>query len=155
MTEKKQNKFSKLLKSLKQKLSAKSYSPHEKALGATLGISVGLLPVTPFQLVLLSGILPFVKCYRALAFVTVWIANPITYIFIYAGEYTIGSFFVKSARNVDIDFANITIRSIKKIATENGLGIIFALLIGGIILSVVSGIITYLITRFFLIRTND
>ena len=149
------NKISSLLKSLKQKLSAKNYSTHEKAFGAALGISVGLLPVSPFQLVLLAGILPFVKCYRAIAFITVWIANPITYVFIYAGEYAIGSFFVKSARNIDIDFTNLTIRSLKKLAVENGPGIILAILIGGVILSAASGIITYLVTKLFLIRTNE
>ena len=144
-----------MLKSLKEKLSAENYSMHEKAFGAALGISVGLLPVSPLQLVLLAGILPFVKCYRAIAFITVWIANPITYVFIYAGEYAIGSLFVKSARNIDIDFTNLTIQSLKKLAVENGPGIIFAILIGGIILSTASGIITYLVTKLFLIRTNE
>jgi len=80
---KKQTKISFLLKSFKQKLSAKNYSTHEKALGAAVGVSVGLLPVSPLQLVLLAAVLPFVKCYRAIAFITVWIANPITYVFIY------------------------------------------------------------------------
>ncbi len=149
------NKISSLLKSLKEKLSAENYSRHEKALGTALGISVGLFPVSPFQLVLLAGILPFVKCYRAIAFITVWIANPITYVFIYAGEYAIGSIFVKSARNIDIDFTNLTIRSLKKLAVENGPGIILAILIGGVILSAASGIITYLVTKLFLIRTNE
>lgn len=149
------NKMSSLLKSLKEKLSAENYSMHEKALGAALGISIGLFPVSPFQLILLAGILPFVKCYRAIAFITVWIANPITYVFIYAGEYAIGSLFVKSARNIDIDFTNLTIQSLKKLAVENGPGIIFAILIGGVILSAASGIITYLVTKLFLIRTNE
>ena len=149
------NKISSLLKSLKQKLSAKNYSTHEKAFGAALGISVGLLPVSPFQLVLLAGILPFVKCYRAIAFITVWIANPITYVFIYAGEFAIGSFFVKSARNIDIDFAHLTFRTIKKLVINHGPGILLALLIGGVILSAVSGIITYLVAKFILIRTNE
>ena len=146
----KQNKISSLLNSLKQKLSAKNYSTHEKALGAALGITVGLLPVSPLQLFLLTGIMPFVKCYRAIAFITVWIANPITYVFIYAGEFAIGSLFVKSARNIDIDFTHLTIRSLKKLAVDNGPGIIFAILIGGVILSAVSGIITYLVTKSFL-----
>ena len=155
MTEKKQNKFFTLLNSLKQKLSAKNYSTHEKALGAALGISVGLLPVSPLQLVLLAGIMPFMKCYRAIAFVTVWIANPITYVFIYAGEFAIGSFFVKSARNLDIDFTHLTLATLKRLAVDNGPGIIFAILIGGVILSVTSGIITYMITRFILIRAKE
>ena len=154
MNEKKQNKLSSLWSSLKEKLSAENYSTHEKAFGAALGIFVGLLPVSPLQLVLLVGIMPFVKCYRALSFITVWIANPITYVFIYAGEFAIGSFFVKSARNVDIDFTHLTIRSLKRLAVDNGLGIIFAILIGGVILSSVSGIITYLVTRFIL-RPKD
>ncbi|MCK5852289.1 DUF2062 domain-containing protein [bacterium] len=148
------NKISFLLKSLKEKLSAKNYSTHEKAFGAALGIFVGLLPVSPFQLVLLAGIIPFVKCYRAIAFITVWVANPITYVFIYAGEFAIGSFFVKSARNIDIDFTHLTIRSLKKLAVDNGFGIIFAILIGGVILSSISGIITYLVTKFIL-RSKD
>lgn len=147
---KKQTKISFLLKSFKQKLSAKNYSTHEKALGAAVGVSVGLLPVSPLQLVLLAAVLPFVKCYRAIAFITVWIANPITYVFIYAGEVAIGSFFVKSARNIDIDFAHLTIKSIKKLVVNNGPGILLALLIGGVIVSTVSGIITYLITRLIL-----
>jgi len=148
------NKISSLLKSLKQKLSAKNYSTHEKAFGAALGISVGLLPVSPFQLVLLAGIMPFVKCYRAIAFITVWIANPITYVFIYAGEFAIGSYFFKSARDIDIDFKHLTLRTLKKLAVDDGPEIIFAILIGGVILSVTSGIITYMVTRFILTRTK-
>ena len=146
----KQNKISSLLNAFKQKLSAQNYSEHEKALGAAVGIAVGLLPVSPLQLVLLAGIMPFVKCYRAMAFITVWIANPVTYVFIYAGEFAIGSIFVKSARNVDIDFTHLTISSLKKMAVDNGPGIIFAIIIGGVILSSVSGIITYLVIRFIL-----
>jgi len=146
----KMHKIKYLINSLKEKLSAKNYSSHEKALGAALGISVGLLPVSPLQLVLLAAIMPLVKCYRALAFITVWIANPITYVIIYACEFAIGSFFVKSARNIDIDFTHLTIKAIKKLAVENGPGIIFAIIIGGVILSAVSGIITYFLTQFFL-----
>ena len=146
----KKNKYSVMLKSLKEKLSAKNYSPHEKAFGAALGISVGLLPVSPLQLVLLAAIMPFVKCYRALAFITVWIANPITYVIIYAGEFAIGRIFIKSARDIEIDFTHLTIKTLKKLAVENGPGIIIAILLGGILLSVISGIITYLITRFFI-----
>jgi len=148
------NKISSLLKSLKQKLSAENYSTHEKALGAALGISVGLLPVSPLQLVLLAGIMPFVKCYRAIAFITVWIANPLTYVFIYAGEFAIGSYFVKSARYLDVDFTHLTLKTLKRLAVDDGLEIIFAIFIGGVILSFVSGIITYMITRFILIKTK-
>jgi len=125
-------------------LSSKNYSPHERALGAAIGVGVGLLPVSPFQLPVLALICIKIKCYRALAFLTVWVANPFTYIPIYAVDYAFGSWILGVSMDDSIDFSNITLKALIK----SGPSICFSILIGGLVLSVASTLITYTFVRF-------
>jgi len=131
-------------KRLREMLSAKNYSPHERALGAAVGVGVGLLPVSPFQIPVLALICIKLKCFRALAFVTVWVANPFTYVPIYAADYVIGSWILRISADNYIDFSNVTLKALFKA----GPSICLSILLGGIILSVTSTLITYVFVRF-------
>ncbi len=143
------NRTRELFSSLRKMLSATRYTPHQRALGAALGVSVGLLPVSPLQLVVLAGACPFVRCYRALAFVTVWIANPFTYVLIYAGEYALGAWLLRSSPSVSIDFSHLTLGTLKNLVVHHGPRVVLSLLVGGVIVSIASGALTYCITRLF------
>ena len=131
-------------------LSAKRYSPHERALGAAVGVGVGLLPVSPFQIPVLVLICMKLKCFRAIAFITVWVANPFTYIPIYFIDYEIGSHILKIPPEKTIDFSNLTLKMIYNAGPDFCLSI----LVGGIILSISSALITYLFV-FFIAKKKD
>ena len=143
------NRTRELFSSLRKMLSAARYTPHQRALGAALGVSVGLLPVSPLQLVVLAGVCPFVRCYRALAFVTVWIANPFPYVFIYVGEYALGAWLLRSSPSVSIDFSHLTLGTLKNLVVHHGPRVVLSLLVGGVIISIASGVLKYCITRLF------
>lgn len=125
-------------------ISAKSHSPHERALGAAVGVGIGLLPISPFQIPALVLICMKIKCFRALAFITVWVANPFTYVPIYFLDYIIGSYILQTPSEKTIDFSNLSLKMIFKA----GPNFCLSLLIGGIILSIVSTIITYITVLF-------
>ncbi len=141
---KKMKKMKKVWKKICETLSAKKYSPHERALGAAAGVCVGLLPISPFQIPALIFICMKLKCFRALAFVTVWIANPFTYIPIYFIDYIIGSYILKIPPEKTIDFSNLSLKMIFKAGPDFCL----SLFLGGIILSVSSTFITYILVLF-------
>ena len=134
----------KFWKNFRKILSAKRYSPHERALGAAVGVGVGLLPVSPFQISVLFFICMKLKCFRALAFATVWVANPFTYLPIYFIDYAIGSYLLKIPTEKTIDFSNLSLKMIFKAGPDFCLSI----LLGGIILSIVSTLITYVLVLF-------
>ena len=125
-------------------LSAKMHSPHERALGAAVGVGVGLLPISPLQIPILVLICLKLKCFRALAFVTVWVANPFTYVPIYLFDYIIGSYLLKIPPEKTIDFSNLSLKMIFKAGPDFCLSI----LLGGLILSIVSTLITYVLVLF-------
>lgn len=125
------------------------YSVHERALGAALGVSVGLLPVTPLQLLLLAGVCMRVRCHRALAFVTVWILNPFTIIPLYAAEYWCGRklcerWFGACTPLEELVRANV-LTLLRQCPRE-----LLALLSGGVVCSAAAGVLTYCITRMAL-----
>ncbi len=140
----------KIWEKFRKMLSAKRYSPHERALGAAVGVGVGLLPVSPFQIPVLFLICMKLKCFRALAFITVWIANPFTYVPIYFIDYVIGSHILKIPPDKTIDFSNLTLRMIFKAGPDFCLSI----LLGGIILSIISTLITYILVLFITKKTE-
>jgi uncharacterized protein (DUF2062 family) len=122
------------------------HTPHERALGAALGVSMGLLPVFPLQIIILGLLCMMIRCYRALAFVTVWILNPLTFIPIYVGEYYLGSWLLKAPTPEAGHFTGITTQELVAF-TRQSPEILLALLAGGVIVSITGGILTYILAR--------
>ncbi len=127
-------------------LAAPMYTPHERALGAALGVTVGILPILPFQLIVLGVLCIPVRCHRALAFVTVWIANPLTYIPIYAGEYFLGIQIIKLLGYHPPELDGFSLKEVFAV----GPFALFAFLTGGIICASVAGVLTYFPLKFWL-----
>lgn len=131
---------------LKQMFSARKHTPHERALGAALGVSMGLLPVFPLQILILGLLCMLVRCYRALAFLTVWILNPLTFVPVYVGEYYLGSWLLKTPTPDAGHFTGITTQELVAF-TRQSPEILLSLLAGGIIVSIAGGILTYILVR--------
>jgi len=125
---------------------APEYTPHERALGAAVGVGVGMLPITPFQLLLLALVCMRIRCHRTLAFVTVWILNPFTLIPLYAAEYWCGRmlcerWFGPFTPLNELVRANL-VTLLRQCPRE-----VLALLSGGVMFCAVAGLMTYFIAR--------
>lgn len=127
-------------------LAAPMYTPHERALGAALGVTIGILPILPFQLVVLGALCIPIRCHRALAFVTVWIANPLTYLPIYAGEYFLGSQILSLAGFQSPQLDGFTLKQVLAI----GPFALLAFLTGGVICAASAGVLTYFPLKLWL-----
>jgi len=125
---------------------APQYSAHERALGAALGVGVGLLPVAPLQLLLLASVCLRVRCHRALAFVTVWILNPFTIVPLYAAEYWCGQllcerWFGTRMPLEELVRANV-VTLVRRCPRE-----LLALACGGVVFSAAAAVLMYFIVR--------
>ena len=132
---------------------AGAHTPHERALGAALGVSMGLLPVFPLQLVLLGVLCVVIRCYRALAFVTVWILNPITFVPIYAGEFYLGAWLLKTPLGETTNLLSGSRQDLIALCRQSP-ELLLSLLAGGVIVSIAGGVITYIIVRLILAGTK-
>ena len=128
---------------------AGAYTPHERALGAALGVSMGLLPVFPLQLVLLGVLCVAIRCYRALAFVTVWILNPITFVPIFAGEFYFGALLLKTPLPETASLLSGSRKDLIALCRQSP-ELLLSLLTGGVIISVAGGALTYIIVRWII-----
>jgi len=128
---------------------AGAYTPHERALGAALGVSMGLLPVFPLQLVILGVLCVVIRCYRALAFVTVWILNPITFVPIYAAEFYLGAWLLRTPLT---DVSKLVSGSRQDLIAfcRQSPQFLLSLMSGGVIISVAGGVVTYILVRWII-----
>ena len=157
----KPNKLRRLLKKLFDILKQKD-SPHRIALGAALGIFIGILPIMGIQMTVVALLaLPFRANIKA-ALAGVWISNPFTFIPMYWGYYKFGLlFFPSRAVTWDAFMKMITEaggldwsalgESMNRIL-DIGMDILIPMWAGATILAVFSCIPTYFITKWAVIK---
>ena len=117
--------------------------PFFNAKGLGIGVFSGCFPFFGFQTFL--GIL-LAKLFRGnivLAAIGTWISNPFTYIPLYLLNYKVGSIFIISKINIDINtFSN------NENIFQKGFDVVLRLIIGscivGIIFGILSGFLSYL-----------
>lgn len=63
---------------------------HEIALGAAIGIFIGMTPTIGLQMVIAAAIATLLGANRLSAILPVWISNPATMVWLYGSTYTIG-----------------------------------------------------------------
>lgn len=68
-------------------------SPHQIALGAAVGIFIGISPTFGLQIIMAIVVSTLLKCSRPAAFITVWVTNVFTLVPIYAFCYVVGQWF--------------------------------------------------------------
>ena len=136
-------------------------TPHRIALGAALGIFIGILPIMGIQMTVVAIIAIPLRANLKAAVAGVWISNPITFLPMYWGYYKFGLlFFPQRAMSLhefrqiihvagDWDWSAIG-ASISRIMAM-GADILIPMWAGATILAVAFGIPTYFVTKQFVI----
>jgi len=75
---------------LAQKVLHTDDTPHAVALGAALGMFVGLLPLIGIQMIVVVGVATLFRANKAIGIPIVWITNPFTAVPIYGGCFVLG-----------------------------------------------------------------
>jgi uncharacterized protein (DUF2062 family) len=115
--------------------------PHYVAMGMAIGVFVGVTPTMPFHTVLAVGLAFLFRGSKAAAALGVWFSNPVTAPFFYVGSYKVGKYLLGNS----VPF-NLKYESLLELA-HLGLDVTIALIAGGIILGILPGIASYLVTR--------
>jgi uncharacterized protein len=67
-------------------------SPRELALGMSLGVFIGMMPIMPFQIAVAVALALLCKASKITAAIGTWISNPVTWYGVYYYDYKLGSF---------------------------------------------------------------
>lgn len=158
----------KKVKKILWKLASIEGSHHSIAMGVAVGIFISVTPTIPFHTLFAIILAFFIKANKKAAIIAVWFSNPITIPLFYAGAYYAGTFIM------GIDHSNIQLiyTLLDKLQSDIGLNaktvaladffkaelsIFYAMIVGGIVLGIIPGIISYFLTRSWLkkIRNNE
>lgn len=118
-------------------------SSHSIALGLALGVYGGCLPALPgLPLQTLVGLaLAFIfRASKIAALLGTWISNPFNWVVFYWAEYKIGSLIIPM--DVKIDPLSMSIHDLVSLGIKG----IFVLVVGGAILGLPLGLLTYMIS---------
>lgn len=118
-------------------------SSHSLALGLALGVYGGCLPALPgLPLQTLAGLtLAFVfRASKVAALLGTWISNPLNWVFFYWAEYKIGSLIIPL--NLKIDPLSMKIEDLVSLGVKG----VMVLVLGGAMLGVPLGLLTYAIS---------
>ena len=115
--------------------------PHYVAMGMAIGVFVAATPTIPFHTFIAVGLAVILRASKAAAAIGAWFANPLTIPIIYLASYKTGVMLLGWSIVVDNPSESLSD------PTKLGLYVIFAALVGGIIIGIVPGIAAYVITR--------
>lgn len=140
-----------------KKLLSLNDSPHDIALGLSLGMFIGFLPIMGIQMaVVLVFVLPFRKANKIAAVAGVWVTNPLTVIPIYAFIYWVGTAFYPAEYVLTSEILKCKMRDIIQLDgfidqtqafLSLGADIFLPMCIGGAIVGFIAMFPTYFITR--------
>jgi|LSQX01.1.fsa_nt_gb uncharacterized protein (DUF2062 family) len=136
--------------------------PHELALGMAVGVFVGMMPILPFQIALAVTLALCLRASKITAAIGTWVSNPLNWYFVYLYDYKLGAYLLGIEGGHEI---------IKKIMASiqrhddiaitwnmlfsSGTGIVFALLLGGIIIGTVSAVPAYFVFLFLFQKVKE
>ncbi|WP_244147286.1 DUF2062 domain-containing protein [Desulfonatronovibrio hydrogenovorans] len=121
------------------KLSRIRESPHSVAMGLSVGVFVGCLPIIPFQTVVALGLAFAFRCNKIAAALGTWVTNPLYAPFVYYGLYLVGKMIIPVGRK-EFDPEDLTLMNIVGI----GWDFFGLMLFGGIVVGLVLSMSTYL-----------
>ncbi len=138
-------------------------SPHSIALGLAFGLFIALTPTVGFQMILVVVIGTLIKANRIIALVVVWISNPLTFIPMYYGYYSLGGWILGvelwAFDNFSLKFNEFLTtgedHGYSTMAREFGSEIFYPLWVGSLIIAIVAAIPTYPLTRYALRRARE
>ena len=115
--------------------------PHYVAMGMAIGFFVAVTPTIPFHTVIAVGLAYILRASKAAAAIGSWFANPLTIPIFYLASYKTGVMLLGWSFAVDVPSEPVSD------PMKLGLDVIFASIVGGIIIGIVPGIAAYVITR--------
>lgn len=114
--------------------------PHSVALGLALGIFIGFTPTIPIQTYIAVGLALMLRCSKIAAAAGVWISNPLTLAPFYYAEFIVGKWVLNS--EAVFKLADYSLFSM----LENARRAMEVMMVGGIVMGIPAGIVTYFIT---------
>ncbi len=115
--------------------------PRRLALGAALGIFVGVTPTLPFHTIMVLSLAPLLRVSVITAYMGIWISNPLTWVPQYLLAYEVGRYIVFRGEPLRIP-EHATLSNLLDLLWRGGL----ALQVGGIIISIPPAIAAYFFT---------
>ena len=118
--------------------------PVEIAKGMALGIFIGMTPTFGFQMAIAIFFAYLLRENRLAAVLGVWITNPLTAPFIYAGEYELGRLLL------GMEHVGLPTEFTWEAYTHLGWEILLPMWVGGIIAGIVFGFLAYVMTLWLI-----
>ena len=136
------------LKKFLKRIVIEDNSAHSIAMGAAVGVFVGILPTFGFQMIPALAISIKLRINKLTAMTGVWVTNPFTVIPIYLFNYWVGSLILPSWYVTDIQEINTFL---KEVSWANflklGSSTIVTFTIGSLIVASLSGVAVYFLLR--------
>ncbi len=116
-------------------------NPHSIAMGLSIGVFVGCLPIIPFQTLTALGGAFFFRCSKIAAALGTWITNPLYAPFVYYGLYLVGRMIIPVGKK-EFDPEDLTLSTLINIGWDFFLLMFF----GGIVVGLVLSFVTYFLS---------
>ncbi len=140
--------------------------PHYVALGLAIGIFVAITPTIPFHTILAVALAVLLKASKPAAILGVWASNPFTVVFLYYACYKTGFLFFEGNSGA-FESIEILIRHLEsdihlneKMSYFSGFmhtqaKMFMVINLGGVLLGLPFGFITYIMTKSFFTRLHE
>ncbi len=115
--------------------------PKKIALGAALGIFIGITPTIPFHTVLILTLAPLLGASVIAAYMGIWVSNPVTWVPQYLLSYEVGRFLLFRGEPLVIP-EHADLSAFLNLLWRGGL----ALQVGGLIIALPPAIVSYFAT---------
>ncbi len=120
-------------------------SPHDIALGLSLGVFIGLLPIIPFQFITVLVLAMALRCSKLTALLGTLIANPLSIPFLYFIKFRLGCFFLPDL----CSRYNPEHWSMSELL-QTGWPVFGAMLLGGVLIGLPSAVVAYFLARYLM-----
>ncbi len=123
-------------------------NPHSIALGLSMGVFVGCLPIIPFQTLTALGFAFFFRCSKIAAALGTWITNPLYAPFVYYGLYLVGRMIIPIGKK-QFDPEDLTLATLINLGWDFFWLMFFGGLVVGLALSFTTYFLSVRIIRIF------
>jgi uncharacterized protein len=115
--------------------------PKKLALGAAIGIFVGITPTIPFHTFLILALAPLMRASVLAAYMGIWVSNPLTFVPQYLLAYEVGAYLLFRGEPLHIP-AQVNLAAFLDLLWRGGV----ALQVGGLLIAVPPAIASYFLT---------
>lgn len=115
--------------------------PRKVALGAALGVFIGVTPTIPFHTIFALALAPLLRVSVVAAYLGIWVSNPLTWVPQYFMAYEVGRYLLFRGEPLRIP-SHADLYGFLDLLWRGGL----ALQVGGILIALPPAIITYFAT---------